>query len=56
MFSKTNEPSKLQQEKWHHNKGYARAAVISHMPLGTGACPQKKVKDLGAKSGGEKGN
>jgi hypothetical protein len=55
VFEK-NDPSKLQREKWHHNKGYAHITVISHMPLGTGACLQKKVMDVGAKSSGEKGN
>ncbi len=48
--------SKLQQEKWHHNKGYARVAVISCMPLDTGAQPQKKVNEVGTKSGGKRGN
>ncbi len=53
---KKNDPSKLQQEKWHHNKGYARVAVISCMPLDTGACPQMKVNVVGMKSGGKRGN
>jgi hypothetical protein len=54
VFEK-NDPSKQQQEKWHHNKGYALIAVISCMPLSTGARPQKKVKDVGMKSGGKRG-
>jgi hypothetical protein len=55
VFEK-NYPSKLQREKWHHNKGYASIAIISDMPFGTGALPQKKDKDVGKKGGGKKGN
>ncbi len=55
VFEK-NDPSKLGQKKWHHNKGYARVAVISRMPLDTGARPQKKVNVVGTKSGGKRGN
>jgi hypothetical protein len=56
MSSKKNDPSKLQREKWHHNKGYACVAVISCMPLDTGACLQMKVNVVGAKSSGKRGN
>jgi hypothetical protein len=55
MFSK-NDPSKLRREKCHHNKGYVHVAVISCMPMATGACPQKKVNVVGTKSGGKRGN
>ncbi len=55
VFKKNDSP-KLQREKWHHNKRHACVTVISHMPLGTGARPLKKVKDMGANSGGKKGN
>jgi hypothetical protein len=55
VFEK-NDPSQLQREKWHHNKGYARVAVISYVPFGPGILPQKKDKDMGAKGGGKKGN
>jgi hypothetical protein len=55
VFEK-NHPSKLQQEKWHHNKGYAHIAVISCMPLDTCARLQMKIDVVGAKSGGKRGN
>ncbi len=53
VFEK-KDPSKLQQEKWHHNKGYVRVAVIFDMLFGAGVLPQKKDKDMGAKGGGKK--
>jgi hypothetical protein len=55
VFEK-NDPSKLRREKWHHNKGYARIAVISDVPFGAGVLPQKKDKDMEANGGGKKGN
>ncbi len=53
VFEK-NDPSKLRWEKWNHNKGYARVAVVSDVPLGPGVLPQKKDKDMGAKGGGKR--
>jgi len=37
-----NDPSQARRSKYHSNKGYAKVAVISHVPMGIDAKPSKK--------------
>jgi hypothetical protein len=47
VFQK-DDPSKLCHAKWHHNKGFARVAVIgtSDLLFGIGTFPRKKDKGV----------
>jgi hypothetical protein len=54
VFQK-NDPSKTCRAKWHHNKGFARVAVVGtfHLPFGVSTFPGKK--DKGVDGGGGEG-
>ena len=42
-----DDPSQARRAKYHSNKGYARVAVISHVPMGIDAKPSKKMASDG---------
>ncbi len=55
---KKDDPSKTCRAKWHHNKGFARIAVVgtSHLPFNVSAFPGKKDKGVDGGGGERTGN